>query len=47
MSTSLSSPVDNLSRIYKKKCNGCEENKIKSVCNFIGIENNELNYECN
>ena len=47
MSTSLSSLVDNLSEIYKKECKGCEEKrKIKSVCNFIGLENNKLNYEC-
>ena len=47
MSTSLSSLVDNLSEIYKKECKGCEEKrKIKSVCNFIGLKNNKLNYEC-
>ena len=47
MSTSLSSLVDNLSEIYKKECKGCEERrKIKSVCNFIGLKNNKLNYEC-
>ena len=47
MSTSLSSLVDNLSEIYKKKCKGCEERrKIKSVCNFIDLENDKLNYEC-
>ena len=47
MSISLSSLVDNLSEIYKKECKVCEERrKIKSVCNFIGLENNKLNYEC-
>ena len=47
MSTSLSSLVDNLSEIYKKEYEGCEEKeKIKSVCNFIGLKNNKLNYEC-
>ena len=47
MSTSLSSLVDNLSEIYKKECKGCKERrKIKSVCNFIGLKNNKLNYEC-
>ena len=47
MSTSLSSLVDNLSEIYKKECKGCEEKrKIKSVCNFIGLKKNKLNYEC-
>ena len=46
MSTSLSSLVDNLSEIYKKECKGCEEKrKIKSACNFIGLENNKLNYK--
>ena len=47
MSTSPSSFVDNLSEIYKKECKRCEEKrKIKAVCNFIGLENNKLNYEC-
>ena len=47
MLTSLSSLVDNLSEIFKTKCIGCEERrKIKSVCNFIGLKNNKLNYEC-
>ena len=44
---SLSKLVDNLSEIYQKECKGCEERrKIKSVCNFIGLKNNKLNYEC-
>ena len=43
MSTLLSSLVDNLSRIYKKECKGCEERRtIKSVCNFIRLKNNKL-----
>ena len=47
MSTSLSSLVDSLSEIYKKEGKGCKQRKkIKSVCNFIGLENNELNYKC-
>ena len=47
MSTSLSKLVDDLSGIYKKECKGCEERrKIKSVCNFIVLKNNKLNYEC-
>ena len=47
MSTSLSSLVDNLSEIYKKERKGCKEKrKIKSVCNFISLENNKLNYKC-
>ena len=46
MSTSLSSIFDNLAEIYKKECKGCEEKtKIKSVCNFIGLVNNKLNYK--
>ena len=48
MSTSLSSLVDNLYEIYKKECKGGheEKRKIKSVCNFISLENNRLNYKC-
>ena len=47
MSTSLSSLVDNLSEIYKKECKECKERiNIKSVCNFLGVKNNKLNYEC-
>ena len=47
MLTSLSSFVDNLSEIYKKECKVCQERrKIKSVCDFLGLENNKLNYEC-
>ena len=47
MSTLLSSLVDNLSEIYKKECKACEERrKIKSIFNFIGLENIKLNYEC-
>ena len=47
MSTSLSSLADNLSEIYKKECKGCmERKKIKSVCNFIRLKNNELHYKC-
>ena len=46
MSTSLSSLVDNLSEIYENECKVCKEKgKIKSVCNFIGLENNKLKYE--
>ena len=44
MSTSLSRLVDNLSEINKKECKGWKERrKIKSVFNFIGLENNKLN----
>ena len=47
VSTSLSSLVDNFSEIYKKESKVCEERrKIKSVCNFIRLNNNNLNYEC-
>ena len=47
MATSLSNLVDNLSEIYKKECKGCKERrKIKSVCSFIGLKSNKLNYEC-
>ena len=43
MPTSLSNLVDNLSEIYSKECKRCKERKkIKSVCNFIGFKNNEL-----
>ena len=43
MSTSLSTLVDNLSQIYKKECKVCKEiKKIKSVCDFIDLENDKL-----
>ena len=36
-----------ITEIYKKQCKGCEQKrKIKSVRNFIGLKNNELNYKC-
>ena len=32
---------------FKKECKVREERrKIKSVCNFITLKNNKLNYEC-
>ena len=41
MSTSQSSLVDNLSEIYKKERKVREERrKIKSVCNFTSLQNN-------
>ena len=47
MLISLSSLVDNLSEIYKKECKVYKEIiKINSVCNFIGLKNNKLNYKC-
>ena len=44
MSTSLSCLVDNLYEIYSKKCRG---KNCESKCDFIGLENNKLNYKCN
>ena len=45
--TTLSNLVNNLSEIYKKECKGCKEKiKIKSICNFIRLKNNKLNYKC-
>ena len=46
ISSSLSSLVNNLSEIYKKEGKVCEEKIVKSVCNFIGLKINKLNYEC-
>ena len=47
MSTSLSGLVDNLSEVYKKESKVCKKRrKMKSVCCFIGLENNKLNYKC-
>ena len=43
----LSDLVDNLSEIKNKGCKKCMERKnIKSECEFIGSENNRLNYRC-
>ena len=47
MPTSLSSLVDNLSKIYKKEWKACKERrKIKSECNLIGLKNNNFSYKC-
>ena len=48
MSTSLSSVVDDLSEICKKKkCAKCRERqKSISQCQFIGTEDNKLSYKC-
>ena len=47
MATSLSSLVDNLSKIKNKDCKKCiERNKIKSECKFIGLKDNRLKYKC-
>ena len=44
MSTLLSSLVDNLSKIYNKKC---RDKNWESKRDFIGLENNKLHYEYN
>ena len=47
MSTSLSSLVDNLSKMRKKECKGCmERRKIRPECSFIELKNNKLRYKC-
>ena len=44
---SLSSLVDNLSEINNKDCKKyMERNKIRSECEFVGIKDNRLKYEC-
>ena len=44
---SLSSLVDNLSEINNKDRKKCmERNKIRSECEFVGIKDNRLKYEC-
>ena len=44
MLTSLSSPVDNLSENYSKKC---RDKNCESKCDFIELKNNKLHYKCN
>ena len=44
MSTSLSSLVDNLPKIYNKKC---RDANCEFKCDFIELENNKLQNECN
>ena len=47
MSTTLPSLVNNLPEIYEKECKGFQgKRKNKYVCNFIGLENDKLTYEC-
>ena len=46
MLASLSSVVDNLSKFYRKKNAKDAKKEEKSVCDFIDLENNKLNYEC-
>ena len=43
MSTSLSSLVDKLSEIYRKKS---RDKNCKSACDFIWLKNNRLSYKC-
>ena len=44
--TSLSSLVDNLSEVNKEECKACMNGKnIKSECDFIGHENNNLRFK--
>ena len=43
MSTSLSKLVENLSDIYRKKC---RDKNWKSKCEFKGLKNNKLFYNC-
>ena len=47
MPSKLSDLVDNLSKINNKDCKACMVRKnIKSECDFIGFQNNRLNYRC-
>ena len=43
ISSSLTRHVDNLSEIYNEKC--CDKN-CKSECEFKGVKNNKLFYDC-
>ena len=43
MSTSLSKLADNLSETYSKKCSN---QNWKSECEFKGLKNNKLSYNC-
>ena len=43
MSTSLSKLIDNLSEIYSKKC---RDKNCKSECEFKGLKNNKISYNC-
>ena len=43
ISTSLSKLVHNLSGIYRKKC---KDKNCKSECEFKGLKNNKLSYNC-
>ena len=47
MQRRLSDLVDNLSGIFNREYKSCmQRKKIKSECDFIGFENNRLNYRC-
>ena len=41
--TSLTKLVDNLSDIYSEKC---RDKNCKSECEFEGVKNNKLSYNC-
>ena len=43
MSTSLSKLVDHLSEIYRKNC---RDKNCKSECEFKGLKNTKLSYNC-
>ena len=48
MSSKLSDLINNLSEIYSEECRSCkEETKIKSIRDFIGLENDKLHCKCN
>ena len=47
MQSKLSDLVDDWSETSNKDCKVCMERKnIKSECNFIGLQNNRMNYRC-
>ena len=47
MQRRLSDLVDNLSGIFNREYKSCmQRKKIKYECDFIGFENNRLNYRC-
>ena len=47
MQSSLSNLVNNLSGVHDKECKKCRERKkIKSNSEFVGFQNDRLNYKC-
>ena len=47
MQSKLSDLADNLSEIDNKDCKKCMgRKKIRSECEFIGLNDNRLNYKC-